>query len=109
MIQEIHKDAGIPAKPAIYLDPPPLHAVWFDSIDGDGADLGPSQIFTHDCTVELYAPDIASGNAALQRLIKQLDERNIHYDTQGWYWLKEIRRYQEVITFTYYNKQQEDT
>lgn len=103
MIQDILKAAAIPSQEAHYPDPPALHAVWFDSVDADGPDLGPSQIFTHDCTVELYAPSISEGNVARQRLFDQLDAHSIHYETQGWYWLKEICRYQEVITFTYIN------
>lgn len=103
MMQDILRAAAIPSQEAYYPDPPALHAVWFDSVDADGPDLGPSQIFTHDCTVELYAPSTSEGNAARQRLLNQLDAHSIHYETQGWYWLKEIRRYQDVITFTYIN------
>lgn len=104
MISLLLKNAAIPAREARYPEPPALHAVWFDSIDADGPDLGPSQIFTHDGTVELYAPDIPGGKEALQRFIAQLDANGIRYTTQGWYWLKEIRRYQEVISFTYIEK-----
>lgn len=104
MIAELLNTAAIPAKEARYPDPPALHAVWFDSVDGDGPDLGAAQIFQHDGDVELYAADLTSGKAALRRLTDQLDARSIHYSTQGWYWMKEIRRYQEIISFTYIEK-----
>lgn len=104
MIREILRASAIPSMPARYPDPPPLHAVYFDSFDADGADGEPSTIFAHDCTVELYAPDTDTGSAAMNRLAAQLDARGIHYATQGWYWLASIQRYQEVIEFTYIEK-----
>ena len=104
MIREILRASAIPSMPARYPDPPPLHAIYFDSLDTDGADGEPSAIFAHNCTVELYAPDTDAGAAALKRLTAQLDACGIHYTTQGWYWLASIQRYQEVIEFTYIEK-----
>lgn len=104
MNEEILTAAAIPSRPARFPDPPELHAVHFDSVDTDGPDLGPATSLQHNCTVELYAPTVEAGNEALQRLTAQLDARAIRYTTQGWYWLKEIRRYQEIIEFTHTQK-----
>lgn len=104
MINQILTAADIPGKPARFPDPPATHAVYFDSIEPEGPDVGPPTSMSHDCTIELYAPDISAGTAALMRLQAQLDARSIRYATQGWYWLSNIQRYQEVIEFTYTEK-----
>lgn len=104
MIKNILDAATIPSQAARFPNPPALHAVYFDSIEADGPDLGSSRIFTHNCTVELYAPSIEAGDEALHRLQAEMDARGIRYTTQGWYWLNEIRRYQEVIEFTHIEK-----
>lgn len=104
MINKFLTAAGIPSKPARFPDPPPLHAVYFDSWETEGADIGAPLSITHDCTVELYAPSIEAGDAALQKLGAQLDAHSIRYTTQGWYWLSAIQRYQEVIEFSYIQK-----
>lgn len=101
MIDEILTAAAIPSREARFPDPPELHAVYFDSVEAEGPDGGPARIFTHDGTVELYAPSTDAGNVAKKRLEAQLDARGIPYTTQGWYWLKELRRYQEIYEFTY--------
>lgn len=104
MLNDILKAAAIPSQAARFPDPPAVHAIYFDSVDADGPDGGPRRIYTHDCTVELYAPTIKKGDEALHRLIPELDARGISYTTQGWYWLDAIQRYQEVIDFTYIEK-----
>lgn len=104
MIKEILTAAAIPSQAARFPDPPDLHAVYFDSVETDGPDTGPGRVFNHDCTVELYAPSIAKGAEALYRMRAQLDARSIHYTTQGWYWLSNIQRYQEIIEFSYIEK-----
>lgn len=104
MIDQILTAADIPAKPARFPDPPAIHAVYFDSIDPDGPDIGAPTSLSHDCTIELYAPNSSVGTAALLRLRAQLDAYSIRYKTQGWYWMSAIQRYQEVIEFTYTEK-----
>jgi hypothetical protein len=104
MLNELLKAASIPSQAARFPDPPAVHAVYFDSKAADGPDEGPRRIYTHDCTVELYAPTIKKGDEALHRLTPELDARRISYTTQGWYWLDAIQRYQEVIEFTYIEK-----
>lgn len=104
MLNKILTAAAIPARAARYPDPPELHAVTFDEIDTVGPDLGPPLQINHDCTVELYAPSIESGDEALLRLGAQLDANNIRYIAQGWHWLSSIRRYQNVIEFSHIEK-----
>lgn len=104
MIKAILMAAAIPHQEAQYPDPPQgTFAVWMDSIDGDGADDS-VDILEHNCTIELYAPTTPVGNEDRARLLAELGSRGVHYTTQGWYWLKDLRRYQEVITFTHYEK-----
>ena len=104
MWNDILEAASIPSQAARFPDPPAIHAVTFDSVVADGPDEGPRRTFTHDCTIELYAPTIKKGNEALLRLIAELYARGISYTTQGWYWLDAIQRYQEVIEFSYIQK-----
>ncbi len=107
MIEEILTAAAIPSQAARFPDPPEIHAVFFDSIDTDSPDnpdQGPAIQAMHDCTVELYAPSIEAGDEALHRLTAQLEARGIRYTTQGWYWLNEIRRYQEIVEFSHIEK-----
>lgn len=104
MLNDILIAAAIPSQAARFPDPPAVHAVYFDSVVADGPDDGPRRIYTHDCTVELYAPTIKKGDEALHRLTPELDALGISYTTQGWYWLDTIKRYQEVIEFTYIEK-----
>lgn len=103
MLNDILTAAAIPSKAAQFADPPKgAYAVYFDSVESDGPDGEASRVFNHDCIVELYSPVIDS--ALKQRLEAELDARGIHYTTQGWYWLNEIRRYQEIYEFSYIQK-----
>ena len=107
MNEEILTEAGIPYQAARFPDPPAVYAIHFDSIDTespDNPDLGPAAAVEHDSTIELYAPSIQAGNAALQSVKAQLDARGIRYTTQGWYWLNEIQRYQEIVEFSHIEK-----
>lgn len=104
MIEKILTAAAIPARAARFPDPPKLYAVYFDSKETEGADIGAPLSITHDCTVELYAPSIKAGDEALQRLQAELDGLGIRYTTQGWYWLDAIQKYQEVVEFSHIEK-----
>lgn len=104
MIKEILTAAAVPSQEARFPDPPEIHAVFFDSVDVESPDIGPGRIFVHDGIVELYAPTTTAGNEAKRRIGAELDARSIRYTTQGWHWLGDIRRYQEVIEFTYIEK-----
>lgn len=103
MLIDILTAAAIPSRAAQFADPPKeTYAVYFDSIDADGPDGEPCQVFAHSCVVELYAPLLDEN--AKKRLEAELDARGIHYTTQGWYWLNVTRRYQEIYEFTYIEK-----
>jgi hypothetical protein len=104
MLNDILKAASIPSQAARFPDPPAVHAIYFDSVDADGPDDGHRRIYSHDCTVELYAPTTKKGDKALQQLAAELNARGISYTTQGWYWLDAIQRYQEVIELSYTQK-----
>ena len=108
MILELLTAAAIPSQAARFPDPPELHAVYFDSTStlepSINPDAGPALSIEHDCTVELYAPSVTAGDEALHRLQAQLDARGIRYTTQGWYWLSEIQRYQEIVEFSHIEK-----
>jgi hypothetical protein len=104
MIEKLLTAASIPARAARFPDPPATHAIYFDSVDAEGPDCGPHRILYHNATVELYAPSIEAGDAAMARLVEELDAEALPFSTQGWYWLDEIRRYQEIIEFTYTEK-----
>lgn len=105
MIVELLNAAAIPSKAGRFPDPPKqTYAVYFDHVTADGPDAGPSRIFTHDYEVELYAPTIEDGEKAKARLDPELDARGLHYTTQGWYWLKDAQRYQEIYEFTHIEK-----
>ena len=104
MIKTILMAAAIPHQEAQYPDPPECtFAVWLESITGGGSDSS-VDIFEHSCTIELYAPTIPAGNEDRARLLAELAARGIHYTTQGWYWLNDIHRYQEVCEFSYFSK-----
>ena len=103
MLNEILTAAAIPSKAAQFADPPKVtYAVYFDSVDGDGPDGERGQVFTQNCTIELYAPVLDED--AKRRIEGELNARGIHYTTQGWYWLDATRRYQEIYEFTYIEK-----
>jgi hypothetical protein len=104
MLNDILKAADIPAQAARFPNPPDLHAVYFDSTETEGPDIGESRLVHHDCTVELYAPSIEAGDKAKHRLTSQLEAHSIRYTTQGWYWLSATRRYQEIIEFSHIEK-----
>jgi hypothetical protein len=104
MICQILSGAAIPHREAQYPDPPDgTYAVWLDGAEADGSDSD-NCIVTHDCTIELYAPTIPIGNEDRKRLLAELDTHGIHYTRQGWYWMKDLRRYQEVVEFSYIEK-----
>ena len=104
LVNDILTASAIPSRAARFPNSPPLHAIYFDSIETGGPDLGPAATADHNCTVELYAPSIETGDEALRRLQAELDTRGIRYTTQGWYWLDAIQRYQEIVEFSHNEK-----
>lgn len=102
MINEILTAAAVPFQEARFPDPPDIFVVYFDATTAeDGEDHGPALSITHEGAIELYAPTTTAGSPARSRILAQLNARGLRYTTQGWYWLSDIRRYQEIIEFTY--------
>lgn len=84
--------------------PSPQHgtyAIWMENITADGPD-GFNRIFTHDATVELYAPE--PDPKAEADFEKQLDAAGLHYEKQSRYWLQIERLYQTIYEYTYIKK-----
>lgn len=105
MLNDIFTAAGLPAQRGRFPDPPSqTYAIYFDSVEAEGPDGGPNRIFTHSITIELYAPSIEAGDSVKKKLEAEFDAWGLPYATQGWYWLSEIRRYQEIYEFTYIEK-----
>lgn len=102
MTETMLNAAGIKNKETRFPAPPPgTYAVWMEDINADGPD-GFNRIFTHDATVELYAPTPdPKAEAAFE---KQLDTAGLHYEKQPRYWLQTERLYQTIYEYTYITK-----
>jgi hypothetical protein len=99
MISEILNAAAIPAREGRFPKPPEgTFAVWFDAVESSGPD-GQNRIFTHDATVELYAP--RTDPEACKAFEAALNERGLQFTSQGWFWLSSIQRYQNIYEFTF--------
>ena len=103
MIKQILTAAGVPHKPARFLDPPKgTYAVCFDYVEVDGPDRlapGVPRIEHHDVMVELYEP--TQDDATEARLEAQLIAQGLPWTKQARYWLDSIRRYQVIYEFSY--------
>lgn len=105
MIDAIINASAIPFRPGRFPDPPEeTYGVWFDAITADGPDDEAPLVFTHDVTMELYAPTIDVAQASQNAFETAINAQGIPWTTQGWYWLENIQRYQSVYEFTYTTK-----
>lgn len=110
MVNKILTASGLPYKEARFPDPPrETHAIYFDGVTREKPDPVPRTgtegvpcILTHDIMVELYAPVIDP--AAASALEAAIDAEGLEYTSQGWYWLSNIQRYQNIYEFTYTEK-----
>lgn len=110
MVNKILDASGLSYKEARYPDPPTeTHAIYFDSVTKAGPDPvartgtnGVPCVFTHDIMVELYATVI--DRTAESALEAALDAEGLEYTKQGWYWLSNIQRYQNIYEFSYTEK-----
>ncbi len=106
MIAELLTQTGIKFRHVRFLKPPhETYAVWIDDIETDGGDNQKSGIFTHNYSVELYAP--APDDASEQAIETALDTAGIQYNKQDRYWLQDEQRYQTVYDFIITNKERE--
>lgn len=102
MTETMLNAAGIPNKETRYPAPPQgTYAVWMEDVTTDGPD-GYIRIFTHNATVELYAPK--PDPAAEAAFEEQLSAYGLHYEKQARYWLQSEQRYQTIYDYTYITK-----
>lgn len=103
MVNKILRAAGVPYDRAIFREKPrpATYAVYMDSREVGGAD-GINCLITHHITIELYATK--TENPQAEALEAELDAQGLEWTSQGWYWLPEEQRYQEVYEFTYIEK-----
>lgn len=102
MIETLLAAAAIPSRQARYHDAPQgTYGIWFDEAETDGAD-DVNCLLVHNGTVELYAPEPdKDAEAAFEA---ELDARGIHWSKQGWYWMDNLKRYQNIYEFSYIEK-----
>ena len=104
MIAELLTQTGIKFRHVRFLKPPAeTYAVWIDDVETDGGDNRSPGIYTHNYSVELYAP--APDDASEQALESALCSAGIHYTKQDRYWMQDELRYQTVYDFTITNKE----
>ena len=98
MVKSILDEAGIMNAEAGFIKTPDkTHAVYFVDVSTDGPD-GVNRIYTHDCTVELYAHiQDPKAEAALEAV---MDARGVRWTKQSRYKLQ-TGMYQTVYEFTY--------
>ena len=102
MIKEILKATGLQFRRSRFLKPPAeKYAVYMDDVDTDGPD-GINRIFTHNITLEVYAPTMDEDlEAAIEA---ELNTRGLRWEKQDWHWLQTEQRYQAVYDFSYITK-----
>lgn len=102
MIKEILNATGLQFRRSRFLKPPAeKYAVYMDDVDTDGPD-GINRIFTHNITLEVYAPTMdETVEAAIE---DELNARGLQWEKQDWYWLQTEQRYQAVYEFSYITK-----
>ena len=107
MISDILTASGVEHAQGRFITMPKgTHAVYFDDVETETADLVPSEvmprIYYHNVTVELYEP--APDDAAESAIEAELDTRGLPWSKQDRYWLKDLQRYQVVYEFSYTSK-----
>lgn len=99
MIKEILTATGLPFRRSQFLKPPAeKYAVYMDDVNTDGPD-GVNRIFTHNITLEVYAPTQDEGLE--EKFEAELNARGLRWEKQDWYWLQTEQRYQLVYEFSY--------
>lgn len=102
MINKILTAAGLKYRRSRFLKPPAeTYAIYLDDVTADGPD-GINAIFTHDYTVEIYAP--TQDDEACAALETALNAEGLRWTVQDWYWLQDVQRYQKIYEFTHIEK-----
>lgn len=103
MVDEILTAAGVKHRQNRFVKPPrETYAVWAETIDSDGADGMPPELFSHDVTIELfeYTPD-PDAEAALEAAMGAL---GLHWMKRDRDWIEVEQVYQVTYDFTYIEK-----
>lgn len=109
MIKDILTASGVLHRQGRFPNPPAdTYAVYFDDVDGDGADfVAPSPdglpcVWTHDGRIEVYEPQPdPEAEAAIEAAIKAGGLSWTKYDRV---WLQDVQRYQVTYEITYITK-----
>lgn len=109
MLNDILTASGLPYKAARFPDPPATtYIIYFDDVVSMGPDPiqggadGVPYILAHNVTFELYAPTIdRDAETALEAAIAA---QGLEYTAQGWCWLRELQRYQQIVEISYTEK-----
>lgn len=106
MVDEILTEAGFIkgetfAEARFPKPPKSPYAVWLDDYEAIGSD---DKIYYkhHNYTIELYSE--APERALEENIEAALKRRGLQYDKDSRYWIEEIRLYQTVYTFDFYEK-----
>ena len=105
MINKILKSSAIPSWPGRCPVPPECtYGIYFDAVEADGPDGETPRIFTHDITIELYAPTQEAASTAEAALESAIGAQGLTWTKQDRYWLSSVQRYQTIYEFTYITK-----
>lgn len=102
MINMILQAADVPGWEG-WTNSPPLgnYVLWFDDVTTDGPDGFP-WIRRHDVTLELYEP--VADPAVEVTLEAAIATQGLQWTKQARYWLKDLKRFQVIYEFTYFEK-----
>jgi hypothetical protein len=106
MIKTILANAGIPARPSRYTDPPgSTYAVYFDDVDTHGGpDIVPGAplLVDHSATIELY--ESVQDDVSEAALESAITAQGLPWTKQARYWLQNAQRYQVIYEFEFTEK-----
>jgi hypothetical protein len=109
MIKDILTASGVQHRQGRFSSPPAgTYAVYFDDVDGEGADLvtpdadGLPCVWAHDGRIEVYEPrPDPEAEAAIEAAIKA---RGLAWTKFDRVWLQDEQRYQVTYEITYTTK-----
>lgn len=107
MTAEILTAAGVKFKKSRFPKPPAeTYAVYFDDVEGDGADpvapdtnAGLPAVYAHDVMIEVYEPK--PDDKTESAIEAALSSRVSNWSKQDRVWLQDVQRYQVIYEFSY--------